>query len=134
MNTDDQQYTITLTGKQARMIANACDLVARLGLGQWREALPYLPLKDRIGTYAAEKSVWPSLRPFLDEDLQVPNTNYGVGSDKSVPLSDDYRMIDRIIAHRLAWDKKPEGDIFLDFYPPTRFGKETQPDIRIAKV
>lgn len=133
MKTDDQLYTITLTGKQALMFADACELVGRLGIGQWREALRHMPLIDNIRTYALEEELYPIISKYFPPDLPK-NGSYGVSNDKSVPLSDDYLHMNRIIRHRLAWDRKPEGDIFVEFDTPRPFGKETQPDIRIEKA
>ena len=40
-------YTITVTEQQARTISAACELLARLGMGQWPEMLHHLPMQPR---------------------------------------------------------------------------------------
>lgn len=41
-------YTITLTERQLHILRYAADLMSRLGIGQWREVLGYLPISKDI--------------------------------------------------------------------------------------
>ena len=41
-------YTLTLTEAQARTISMACDVFARLGMGQFIDALQHIPQKEGI--------------------------------------------------------------------------------------
>ena len=41
-------YTLTITTRQAAVINDACELLARLGLGQWHEFIRHMP-GDEIG-------------------------------------------------------------------------------------
>lgn len=43
-------YRLEITEEQAKVLRTACEVLARLGIGQFRDALAYLPLDQELRT------------------------------------------------------------------------------------
>lgn len=106
-------YTLTVTAKQAAIISQACELLARLGLGQWPEFIRRMPgdafchsaeLEDELRPIMA---AWFARHP-IGKDKVVINgwrSSLGIGSQH---VSSEARVafdLCQVIRHRLAWDQ-----------------------------
>ncbi len=108
-------YTLKISEEQARILANACEFVARIHMGQLD------PVADQVMSH--ESADIPALRDQL-RGLQPlitgmsRNAYLSISSDK---LSDFPRIaweLHQVIRHRLAWDRKPDGGFQVYFDKP----------------
>lgn len=119
-------YTLHLSEAQARTISHACEVLARLGIGQFKDALECLPLKE------FRPDGWHEDMEGIAHILKKHTTvMHGVGayhaisshktSDRSKTAWDLYQ----VVRHRLAWDANPEGDhMSVMFDQPMKTGPD----------
>lgn len=109
----ERKYTITVTERQARIISDACDLVARMGIGQWPEFIHHLPGIERMKWNDIREDLMPIMSGYLVPTLGIDgwNSSLGVGSDKSAPDTDEAFDLHAVIRHRLAWDRATDNGI-----------------------
>lgn len=94
-------YQLTVTEEQLQAIRDACEIKARLHLGQLDDALRCCYNKDGVSVvdYDTIKSVEAIIKPL--QGLR-PHASYGIGA---------FRIVDRLweiystVRHRLAWDR-----------------------------
>lgn len=92
-------YQITVSETQAKAIEAACDLLARIMIGQSAEIARHLPLTDKANEWDLGRAIEAMTKPACN--LQM-NSSYGVGfSDKADLLID----LVEVIRHKLAWDQ-----------------------------
>lgn len=139
-------YTITVTERQARIISNACDLMARIGIGQWPEFLHYLPGANRMAWNDIRKELLPIMSKHLVPVVGISGwgSSLGVGSDKSAPDTDEAFDLNAVIRHRLAWDRAMDSGITdgatrnwpemmgVDYDEPAHWGDEPLAEIKEA--
>ena len=106
-------YTLTVTAKQAAVISQACELLARLGLGQWPEFIRRMPgdafrhsveLEDELRPILA---AWFARHP-IGKDKVVINgwrSSLGIGSQHVSSEAHVAFDLHQVIRHRLAWDQ-----------------------------
>lgn len=106
-------YTLTVTAKQAAIISQACELLTRLGLGQWPEFIRHLPGDAFVHACELENELRPVMAAWfarhpIGKDKVVINgwrSSLGIGSQH---VSSEARVafdLHQVIRHRLAWDK-----------------------------
>ena len=131
-------YTLTITEAQARVIRDACELLARLGLGQWPEFLRHMPGQVPMEYYNAIGRLLPEMAHLLSEHgPQNPiingwNSNLGIGNQHVPEVARIAFDLRAVIRHQLAWDQaKAQGKdkdrthtLRVDFDPPMHYGKE----------
>jgi len=83
-------YTITVSERQAEELCNACEILARLNLGQIGDALRELPLAQPLD-HETQRSIEMVLESFFKK-----------GPKKGMPIAWD---LHQVIRHRLAWDR-----------------------------
>lgn len=106
---DGYRYQLTLTGKQAQILQDACELYERLHAGQWFALERILPIKDHdLPTF--EQRMQLMIEPMLDLDKLYFER-----------ISGD---IMNVIRHRLSWDRFPEGGWTVNFDKPLQFSSE----------
>lgn len=119
----DAAYTITVNENHIQVILAALDLFARIGVGQFDEVLH---VYDRGAKLADE------LRTRMRDGLSYvksvvghpPNGSHGIHQPE---VDDDFRIacdIQRVIRHRLAWDRDPKGGMRVDFDKSCAFSNE----------
>lgn len=119
-------YTLHLNAAQAATISHACEVLARLGMGQFRDALECLPLKE----FAPDG--WHEDMEGIAHILKKHTTiMHGVGAYHSISShkTDERSKIAwdvyQVTRHRLAWDANPEGDRMSVMYDtPMQTSKE----------
>lgn len=82
----ERRYTLTITEAQARVIGDACELLARLGLGQWPEFLRHMPGQIPMEYHNAIDRLLPEMAHLLSEHgpqgtaINGWNSNLGIGN------------------------------------------------------
>lgn len=99
-------YTLTLTEDQAQTLAFACEVLARLGMGQYKDALDHLPMRDNIDWSAWHddmRAIGMILSKHMPMGIDGYRSNLGIhkASSESRLAWDLYQ----VIRHRLAWDR-----------------------------
>lgn len=83
-------YTLTLTARQAAEISSACEILARLQMGQIDMALRELPLASYLD-YDKQRMIESILLPLYDD-----------GKKRHGTIAWD---LYQVVRHRLAWDR-----------------------------
>lgn len=91
-------YQITVSETQAQAIETACDLLARIMIGQSHEIARHLPLTDKADQWDIGRAIEAITKPACG--LQM-NSSYGVGRFDEADLLID---LVEVIRHKLAWD------------------------------
>lgn len=125
-------YTMTITENQARLIAQAIELVSRIQIGQWYEFIDWLPQQHLFCGHNLREQLQPVMsehfRKTKPEGCQYAidgwGRHYGIYSEF---VRDTARVawdLQKVIQHRLAWDRNPEGGFTVDFDGPHHVGEE----------
>ena len=100
-------YTITVTDKQARTLSMACEVLARLGMGQFKDAFEHLPLRTKGLDWSAWHDDMEDVARILSRHMQGGID--GIRSSTGINNADeDARTafdLHAVIRHRLAWDR-----------------------------
>jgi hypothetical protein len=106
-----KQYQVTLTEHHMQVISTACELLARVGIGQI-DFLDHLPLKDKYLFPHEEKA---QIREII-KNLTISGvdgwaSNLGISSDNTDIESKRAWEIHQSFRHRLSWDRAVEQGI-----------------------
>jgi hypothetical protein len=114
--TPGRSYKLHVTESQLQAIRNACELLARVHMGQLfavAEALARYNLADR---YCELREGLEALQPLVHG---LPANSYpGIHSPKLADEAGQAWDIHRVCRHILAWDRNPEGAWTVDFDDP----------------
>jgi len=104
-------YTLHITEKQAQTISHACEVLARLGMGQFKDALECLPLREwrPDGWHEDMEGIGHILKKHTTV-LHGMGAYHGISSAKTSAESKTAWDLYQVVRHRLAWDAQPEGD------------------------
>jgi len=121
------EYTLTLTPEQAQALVYAGDVYLRMSLAQIDTAVSL--------TLAVPDDALPIVRELCNAlkfaiTGMAPNASYGVGSKEINKTTHTIHAIEQTIRHRLAWDRKPEGGMGVDFGEPLLLGGVSAPVIK----
>jgi hypothetical protein len=99
-------YTLTLTEAQAQTLSRGMDIIARLGIGQFRDALEQLPLvKDYAhGWHDDMDVIGLILAKYTIDGVNGWNSSLGIHHNK---VSESTRIawdLYQVVRNRLAWD------------------------------
>ena len=125
------KYNLTITEEQARTLISALDLYSRIGMGQFEEVeMIYRYDSRKSVNYDGEETVeydGDKFRELLKECKKLlghhSNGSYGIYSHQ---VPDSFRVawdLKKVIRHRLAWDRRPEGGYTVDFEEPRQSSK-----------
>ena len=125
-------YNLTINEKQAQVIAQALDLASRIQMGQWCEFIEWLPQQRRFCGNDLREQLQPIMNKHFAEAKpdECPQPIRGWGSHYSIHspyVHDTARVawdLQKVIEHRLAWDRNPSGGITVDFDGPHCVGDE----------
>src|SRR4051794_26921334 len=101
--------TISFTARQGGVLISSLDLYSRILIGQIAEACQWWGERFRCELIHSIKLRLTGFEPNTDWGIANPNT-----PDRAKIAHD----IQKVVRHRLAWDRNPEGDITVDFDPP----------------
>ena len=119
-------YTLHLNTAQAATISKACEVLARLGIGQFRDALECLPLKEFApnGWHEDMEGIAHILKKHTTI-MHGVGAYHSIGSHKTDERSKIAWDVYQVVRHRLAWDANPEGDrMSVMFDQPMKTSKE----------
>jgi hypothetical protein len=103
-------YHLRINEAQVRAISHACEVLARLGMGQFKDALECLPLKE----YAPD-GWWEDMEGIahiLKKHTTIMHgvgSYHGISSAKTSPESKTAWDVHQVIRHQLAWDAAQEN-------------------------
>lgn len=124
----DQRYTLTVTERTLRTISEACDLMSRVGMGQLEYVADHAPCRE-----TENRSGYRDLRDKLRELRSLATGLPGGQYQAMHATSPEARIcygVHQVIRHQLAWERKPEGDIYVDFDTPRQIVDEPLPELR----
>lgn len=120
-------YTITLTEKQLRAISDATDLLQRVQLGQWREAVDNLPIDYKTVNWDEfhqdMNEIAKILSKHMVDGINGTNSSLGVGNEKLPESNSILYEIHRVIRHKLSWEKAVEEGIVESEESPRNWSK-----------
>lgn len=111
-----EQYTITVTQGQARLIMHALNLVSHIQTGQWAEFINWLPQQDLF----SRRKLCEQLLPLMKEHFRNarPEGAYGVidGCGSRYAIDSEYvpdtariaRDLEQAIERQLSSNRNPE--------------------------
>lgn len=122
------KYNIVVDEAQARILVAALDLYLRIGIGQFTEVV-------RVYNYE-----WKTPIPMVDKLVDAMNyakriVGFGPGGSYGIHSPDVHDVfrrafdIQRVIRHRLAFDRTPEGGFGVDFDEPRQIGELPLPTV-----
>lgn len=105
-------YTLTITESQSRVLSMACEVLARLGMGQFKDAFEHLPLRTQNFDIDAWHDDMEQISRILSKHM--PGGIDGIRSSTGISNADEEARtawdLHAVIRHRLAWDRaKEEG-------------------------
>ena len=107
-------YTLTITREQASTLQTACEVLARLGIGQFRDALDHLPMAEfrPSGWHDDMDAIGAILRKHTISHVDGWRSSLGIGGDRTSAVAKDAWDLYQVIRHRLSWDAAiARGDI-----------------------
>jgi hypothetical protein len=105
-------YTLTLNEQQAQTIATACEVLARLGIGQFRDALEKLPTKEYMphGWQDDMHAIGLILKKHMIGNVDGWHSSLGIHHNKVREEAKEAWDLYQVIRNRLSWDRaKAEG-------------------------
>lgn len=131
-----------LTAEQARVLAAALELYARIGMGQIEHLLEEIrfsglvtrpdgapvPAKDIERAEALVYQVKQVLTQF------APNTSKGIAGPATPRVAQIAYEMYKAIRHRLAWDRNPQGGLGVDFDDPHALLCSGQPPVTLRRA
>ena len=109
-------YTITLTATQAATISHACEVLARLGMGQYTDALECLPTKELCPDGWHEDMQ--AIGHILSKHAPIHNIHNHKREPRRTAMSNVAWDVYQVTRHRLAWDRA-RADGHTGDKPPT---------------
>ncbi len=116
-------YTITVNERQARILVAALDIYSRIGIGQFEAAAEVYDVAFRLAVEVKDR-IRAGLRIAKEAAGHPANGSFGI---HNASVADDFRNafdLQQVIRNRLAWDRKPEGGVQVDFDEPRQIGTE----------
>ncbi len=118
----DKQYVLTLTETQAEVMNQALEVLARLGIGQFRDALYLMPLRP-----TADYSLMGSMVE-IEKILRRHMNDNGLGPSMRAAESEHTQVawdMYQVIRHRLSWDRAVEDGLVASLDAPRDWLKMT---------
>ena len=99
-------YTLTLTHTQARTVSTACEVLARLGMGQFKDAFDCLPLRKDMD-WSAWHDDMEQISRILSKHMQggIDGIRSSTGISNASEEARSAMDLHQVIRHRLSWDR-----------------------------
>ena len=100
-------YTIELTEQQAQTLSTACEVLARLGIGQFRYALECMPLAQLWGDgwHDDMNEIGQILSRHTINNVDGWRSSLGIAHEKVSETAKEAWDMHQVIRHRLSWDR-----------------------------
>lgn len=122
------EYTITVTNEQARVLAQATEVLARLGIGQFRDALDRLPKRKAVpeGWHDDMSLISKLLSRHMIGGVDGYHSSLGIHS-KDVPETSRIAWdLYQVLRNRLAWDRAVAEGIVESIDAPRKWPEMIQ--------
>ena len=111
------KYNLEITTEQAEVISKAMEIYARLGMGQFRDALDVLPLQKAYTPkwFDALGKIGDIIKQYTIEGVDGWQSSLGI---KSIEVSDLARTawdIYQVVRNRLSFDRSAMTETIVDF-------------------
>lgn len=121
-------YTLTMTDTQARVIAQATEVFARLGIGQFRDALEHLPKREYVpeGWFHDMDIIGKMMSKHMIDGVDGYSSNLGIHSKD---VSEESRVawdMHQVVRHRLSWDRAVEEGVIKSINSPRKWPEMMQ--------
>lgn len=118
-------YTLEVTEVQARVLVQATEVLARLGIGQFRDALDCLPTRERVhdGWHTDMDVIGKILAHHMIGGVDGYTRSLSV---HSVDVSETSRIawdLYQVLRHRLAWDRAVAEGVIESADAPRKWHK-----------
>lgn len=123
-----KKYTLTLNERQAEVLVAALDFYSRIGIGQFEE-LVHVYEGAQMGLGDATSGAKLQAAKRYIEDAKHELTGFPANASHSIlnpKVNDTFRVaydIQKVVRHRLAWDKSPDGGTGVWFDKPDQTSK-----------
>ena len=99
-------YTLTITHTQARTLSTACEVLDRLGMGQFKDAFDCLPLRKDID-WSAWHDDMEQISRILSKHMQggIDGIRSSTGIANASEEARSAMDLHQVIRHRLSWDR-----------------------------
>lgn len=106
-------YTLTLTPEQAQVLSHAAEIIARLGIGQFRDALEWLPTTEfrPDGWHEDMETIGMLLSRHMKHNVDGYRSNLGINNKDVAEQARIAWDLYQVIRHRLSWDRAIEQGI-----------------------
>lgn len=123
MSKKTKTYNVQMTEKQMQATSVALEVFARLGIGQFRDALDRLPLKDgvRHGWHDDMDEIGSLLSKYMVGNIDGGRSSLGISdprTDESAKVAWD---LHQVLRRRLSWEKAVEEGIVPDIDSPRKW-------------
>ncbi len=123
-------YVLKVTEEQAKVISDALEFYARIGIGQLDQILWHPAW--RMAGMTKESDV-----DRIETDELLRHSRRALTRDKpalgiSAADTDSKRSYDihQVIRHRISWDNNPEGGLTVDFQEPLNVSGNKFPEFK----
>lgn len=102
----DNKYTLEVTKAQAQAISTACEILARAGIGQWRDAIDALPLKitNYDNWHDDLAFIGKLLARHMKGNIDGISSGFSIHSDEVKEEARTAWDIYQVVRHRISWD------------------------------
>jgi len=108
-------YNIKVDEKQLAILRDACDLIARLGIGQWREIINELPFQDDVNWTQFHQEldiIGARISKYTKDNVDGYASNLGIYNEDVRERARTAWDMHQVFRHRIAHDglagKEPE--------------------------
>ena len=112
-------YTLRLTEAQAKVLCTACEVLSRLGIGQFRDALAHLPIDhhraadDVLDWHGDLDLIGDRLSRHMIGNVDGWNSSLSIYYGAVKPEAKIAWDLFQVLRHRLAWDKGEDYSLTL---------------------
>jgi hypothetical protein len=116
-------YTITATSEQAHVLSRACEILARLGIGQFRDALEQMPKIEFLpfGWHETMEDIGRLLAPLMIGNVDGWRSSLGIHHDQVSDRAKTAWDLYQAIRYRLAWDDAVAHGVIPDATAPRKW-------------
>lgn len=121
-------YTLTVTKEQAETLILATEILARLGIGQFRDALECLPTREFLpdGWHEDMDGIGKMLSRHMIGGIDGYRSSLGIRhKDVREPSRIAWDLY-QVLRHRLAWDHAAKGGIVESANAPRKWPEMMQ--------
>jgi len=104
----ERAYALRMNARQAGVVQEALEIIARLGIGQFRYALDYLPFpkdRDYAGWHEDLDTIGRMLAKYTTGHVDGWTCNLGIYNKETPELSRIAWDLQQVVRHRLSWDR-----------------------------